>query len=185
MRLQGREAMPCPWWIRVLFVITVICQAAYGQTPQSFQESLPVFKTARDAHSLLPAEAARHYPVHLKAVVTYFDPYIDQRHTALFVHDSTGSIFVALPSQLSLSLEPGTEVEVRGVTGSGDYAPIVERAQVKIIGHSQVPATAPRVTMSQLFSGAVDGQWVEIEGLVHAVRYTGRNIVLDIATLGG
>src|ERR1035441_3850784 len=48
-------------------------------------------------HSLPAEEAARAYPVHLQAVVTYYDPYIDVRHGALFVQDSTGAVFVSLP----------------------------------------------------------------------------------------
>jgi diguanylate cyclase (GGDEF)-like protein len=118
-------------------------------------------------------------------VVTYYDPYIDARHGALFVHDATGSIFVRVPARPVLPLTAGTVVEVTGVSGSGDYAPIVQQAQVRAVGQARVPPHAPHVSMTQLLSGEEDGQWVEVEGLVHAVRTTPRNVILDIATSDG
>ena len=146
---------------------------------------LPTLTTAHEAHSLTPEDAARQYQVHLRAVVTYYDPYIDARHGALFVHDATGSIFVRVPSRPVLPLTAGTVVEVTGVSGSGDYAPIVQQAQVRAVGQARVPPHAPHVSMTQLLSGEEDGQWVEVEGLVHAVRMTPRNVILDIATSDG
>ena len=64
--------------------------------------------TAREAHSLSAAEAGHGYPVHLRAVVTYYDPYIDPRHGALFVHDATAGIFVSIPKAADLKLHAGT-----------------------------------------------------------------------------
>jgi diguanylate cyclase (GGDEF)-like protein len=118
-------------------------------------------------------------------VVTYYDPYIDARHGALFVHDATGSIFVSLPSRPVLPLSGGTVVDVTGVSGSGDYAPIVQKAQVRVVGQARVPPHALHVSMTQLLSGEEDGQWVEVEGVVHAVRMTPQNVVVDLATQGG
>src|SRR6266702_2851621 len=51
-----------------------------------------VFTSARAAHDLTRAEAQRGYPVHLRTTVTYYDPFIDIRHAALFVCDSTACI---------------------------------------------------------------------------------------------
>jgi hypothetical protein len=59
---------------------------------------LRTLTTAHEAHSLTTAQATLGYPIHLQGVVTYFDPYIDPRHIALFIHDSTGSIFVFAPN---------------------------------------------------------------------------------------
>lgn len=156
-----------------------------AQDSRSSLESLRTLTTTYQTHSLSAVEAARQYPVHLHAVVTYYDPYIDARHAALFVHDSTGSIFVALPSRPVLPLTAGTVVDVTGVSGPGDYAPVVQLAHVRVLGQSEVPPQAPQVTVAQLLAGAEDGQWVEIEGLVHSAKMTAGNAILDIATLGG
>ena len=84
-----------------------------------------------------------------------------------------------------MPLTAGTEVEVTGVSGSGDYAPIVQKSQVRVLGQSHVPSKAPAMTTTQLLTGPEDGQWVEVEGLVHAVRMRAQNVILDIATLSG
>jgi diguanylate cyclase (GGDEF)-like protein len=161
------------------------CAACVAQHANNSAKTLPTFTTAHAVHSLTPEEAARQYPVHLRAVATYYDPYIDSRHGALFVNDATGSIFVAVPSRPILPISAGTQLDVTGVSGSGDYAPIVQRAQLKVLGQSRIPQEAPAVSMAQLLSPAEDGQWIEVEGLVHAVRLTPENVILDIATLGG
>ena len=173
----------CRIW--VFSVLAAACLTAGGQVPPSAATGLRTLTTALEAHSLTVAEAGRGYPVHLRAVVTYFDAFIDDRHTAMFVHDASGSIFVRIPSRPQFALEPGTLVDLWGVSATGDYAPVVDHAQITVVGHSMVPAFAPRVTMAQLLTPVYDGQWVEVEGIVRAVRSSERNVTLDLATSGG
>ncbi len=141
--------------------------------------------TARQAHDLPLEEAARGYPVRLRAVVTYYDPNIDKRHVALFVHDSSGDVYVSLSSPPPAFLQAGTLVEINGFSGAGDFAPIVARAVVTVIGLSRVPAQAPPVSLSKLLTGACDGQWVEVEGIVHSVLESGQNVNLEMALSDG
>jgi hypothetical protein len=94
---------------------------------------LRTLTTAREAHSLTREDAAHAYPVHLRAVVTYYDPYIDSRHAALFVQDASGAIFIAANSVRTPG-RPGDLVEVTGVSAFGDLAPIVDRSLVHVIG---------------------------------------------------
>jgi diguanylate cyclase (GGDEF)-like protein len=154
-------------------------------SPRVSREPLPTLHSARQAHDLLPAQALRNYPVHLKAVVTYYDPYIDPRHAALFVHDNSGAIFVMLPARPILPLQPGDLVDLQGQSAMGDYAPILDHAQVKYEGKSQLPPSAIQAAMRQLLSGRLDGQWVEVDGLVHAVHSSAANVTLDLATSDG
>src|ERR1039457_2716986 len=146
---------------------------------------LHVLSTARQAHSLTSEEAAARLPVHLQAVVTYYDPYVDARHGAMFVHDSTGAIFVSVPVRPILSLRAGTIIDVSGVSGPGDYAPIVEAAHIRVVGESCVPAEAPTVSLARLLTGAEDGQWVEIEGVVHSILTSDRNVTMNVAMSDG
>jgi hypothetical protein len=75
---RRREAGRGPW-VRVFIV------ACLTLNVHAFA-SLPVLRTARQAHTLPAAEASRGYPVHLSRVqVTYYDPTI----SCLFVMDST------------------------------------------------------------------------------------------------
>jgi hypothetical protein len=163
----------------------MLCVAAMAQVAQTPHTALRVLVTAREAHDLTLEEAERGYPIHLRAVVTYYDPYVDTRFALLFVHDHTGCIYARLPSRPILPLKAGNMVDLTGVSGHGDYAPFVAGAQVRIVGESHLPEQAQKATIAQLLSGVVDAQWVEIEGVVHTVHITAWNATLDIATAGG
>jgi hypothetical protein len=119
--------------------------------------------------------------VHLHTVVTYYDPYIDPRHPTVWVSDSSGGIYVELPSVPAIPFKAGDLVEITGVSAAGGYAPVVKASQARVIGKSPLPSTPPKVTFAQILTGAEDGQWVEVEGVVHAVRESGKNISLDLA----
>jgi signal transduction histidine kinase/CheY-like chemotaxis protein/HPt (histidine-containing phosphotransfer) domain-containing protein len=156
-----------------------------GQQQPAEPQPLPTLTNAHDAHSLTLEQAARNYPVHLRTVVTYYDPVVDLRRPAFFVSDSSGAIFVALSSPPAVPFKAGDLVEITGVSATGDYAPIVNAARAQLVGKSLLPATAPRVTLTALLSGAEDGQWVEVEGVVHAVWQTGKTINLELALSDG
>ena len=141
--------------------------------------------TAREAHSLSAAESMREYPIQLRAVVTYYDPYIDPRHGALFVHDGTFGVFVSIPKAPILPLHAGTVIDITGVSGPGDFAPIVVGHQIQVIEEGPLPFRAPLVSMGHLLTGVEDGQWVEIEGLVHSAVTKGGNVTLNVAMSDG
>ncbi len=147
--------------------------------------NLPTLTTTKAVHTLPFAEAVRGYPVRLQAVVVYYDPYVDPRHGSIFIHDASGAIFVGVPRRPILPLRAGTLIEVTGVSGPGDYAPIIERTEVRVLRQAELPRTAPRVSLAHMLSGADDGQWVELEAVVHSVRVSGMNEVLDLALLDG
>ncbi len=171
--------------ISAFFASILLSIAGAAQLAKTPERSLRTLTTAHEAHDISLEEAARGYPVQIRGVVTVYDPNIDPRHGALFVHDSTGSIFIGLPSRPILPLKAGTLVEVTGISGTGDYAPLILHGAVKVIGDSYLPQDAPRPTMSELLSGSKDGQWVEIEGIVHSVRLEPMNVTIDLATVGG
>jgi diguanylate cyclase (GGDEF)-like protein len=165
--------------------LALACSVAAAQLANGPERPLRTLTTAHETHDISLKEAARGYPVRIRAVVTYYDPYVDPRHAALFVHDSTGSIFLPLPSLPILPLNAGTLVEVTGISGTGDYAPVILHGSVKTIGKSHLPETAARPTMAELLSGSQDGQWVEVAGIVHSVSLQARNATLELNTVGG
>ena len=173
-----------------LVMVTVVLGLLSGaadsvcQQQRSERQRLPTLTTAHDAHSLTSEQAARNYPVHLHTVVTYYDPYIDPRHPTVWVSDSSGGVYVELSSVPAVPFKAGDLVEITGVTAKGGYAPIVEASEVRVIGKSPLPS-APRVTFAQILTGAEDGQWVEVEGVVHAVRESKKNISLSLALSDG
>jgi signal transduction histidine kinase/CheY-like chemotaxis protein len=146
---------------------------------------LPTLTRAHDAHSLTMEQARRNYPVKLNAVVTYYDPFVDPRRPALFVSDSSGGIYIFLPGFPAAPFKTGDLIEITGVSAAGDYAPIVRATETHVIGKSHLPLSAPRESLTEMLTGAKDGQWVEVEGVVLAVRQSGNIIDLDLALSDG
>ncbi len=98
--------------------------AAAGQQQQS-ASAPPTITKAHDAHSLTIEQAAQGYPVRLRAIVTYYDPYNDPRRPACFVADSSGGIYVDLSALPAIPFKAGDLVEITGISAAGGYAPIV------------------------------------------------------------
>jgi hypothetical protein len=73
------------------------------------------------------------------------------------------------------AIHAGTVVEVDGASGPGDFAPIVDRAHVRIVAQSSLPKNAPLVDRGRLMSVAADGQWVAIEGILQSVKEEDRH----------
>jgi signal transduction histidine kinase/ActR/RegA family two-component response regulator len=137
-----------------------------------------VLDSAAQIRALPAKEAARGLPVRLRGVVTYYDPgAID-----LFVQDATGGIYVACDKPLAV--ERGQQVEVTGITGPGDFAPVVLHPQARVLG----PGTLPRpssASFDELLTGRRDAQWVEGEGVVKSALAQGRHLNFYVAAGGG
>jgi diguanylate cyclase (GGDEF)-like protein len=192
---QEKRADVClqPAWIQHLpalcaMRLAVLCfsllswalSPANAASANELHDNLPTLTTALQAHGLTSEEAKRAYPVHLRAVVTYYDPNFGNGFAALFVNDDTGSIWVDLPANTIASLPVGTLVDVTGVSSNGLFAPVVASPHVRVIGRSHLPEKAARMNHSSLFSGVSDGQWVEVEGTVHSASETDRGVTLNL-----
>jgi diguanylate cyclase (GGDEF)-like protein len=122
----------------------------------------------------------RALPVHLRGVITYFDPDFGTGLAAIFIHDATGSVFISQTSKLAAPLFAGALVDVRGVTKPGGFGPIVDNPQIRILGRAPFPPNPPRVSLALLKTGAYDAQWVEVEGSVHRVTEYPHVVVLNL-----
>jgi len=166
----------------LLAVFLFGCLSGNAEPASRPQGELPTLTTANQVHSLSSKEAGRRYPVHLHAVVTYFDPILDNiGNVAMFVHDASGCIYVQVPSGLFQSLPAGTLIDLRGFTDPGEFAPIVAQPQIKVIGFAGLPTNPARPSFARLLTGNEDGQWVEVEGVVHSIVNAGGQINLQLA----
>ncbi len=147
---------------------------------QAQPRPLPTLSTAQQVHSLPNKEAGKGYPVKLRGVLTYYDPYIDPRRAAAFLSDASGSIFIGFPHPLATPPKVGDLVEVTGTSAMGDFAPITAGASLRTLGPSHLPAKAPRLSIAEMLTSQRDGQWVEMEGVVYSVRPSGKNVYLDL-----
>jgi signal transduction histidine kinase len=124
--------------------------------------ALPTLTTIREIRRLLPVEARRGYPVRLRAVATAA---ASSTSSNAFVQDSTGGIFVAT---VGPHTESGQVLDVVGQTGAGDFAPVIDKAAVHVVGTAQLPDPL-RLSLAELFTGEYDCQWVEADGIVQSV----------------
>ena len=132
--------------------------------PSSAPSNLPVLTSIERVRRLTPEEARRSYPVHLKAVVTYFDP----ADPELFLQDATGGIWVGWTPDMPKTA-PGQFLELWGASQQMDFAPDIGKARWQVIGQAPMPP-AKRVTFEEMASTSVDARWVEVEGIVRSAE---------------
>jgi signal transduction histidine kinase/DNA-binding response OmpR family regulator len=143
-----------------LFLIAPLACACLSAAQPSVLTSISAIK------HLTPEQASIQHPVLLRAVVTFN---MSGRDGNVYsIQNASGGIFLEAPSQ-SLPGKPGDVVEVRGVTSfSSGYAPAVIQPVVRIVGKSPLPRPL-HLSFSTLASGASDGLFATISGLVRAV----------------
>ena len=147
--------------------IAVTSSAAAGDD-ESRAVRLPVLTTVRAVHSLPPHEARRAYPVRVRAVVTYFNPV----GRNLVVQDDTGGVYVVVhTSPVPDGLRVGHLVDLEGVSGPGDFAPVVTTPRIRIVGTQPLPEPRP-VDLEQLFKGVADSEWIEVSGIVDSLSHS-------------
>ncbi|HVP48481.1 MAG TPA: ATP-binding protein [Bryobacteraceae bacterium] len=149
---------------------------AYNVAPAALGQP-KVLERASEIRALSPEEADRGLPVRLHAVVTYYDA----TATDLFVQDATAGIYVELKAgaEKPPGLEQGQEIELTGVTASGDFAPEIVKPRIRIAGAGVLPVPR-KVSIEEISSGGQDSQWVEGEGVVHAAAIDNKLLVLDV-----
>lgn len=108
------------------------------------------------------ASAARH--ISIRAVVTYYDPYWG----LLFLQDHTAASFVN-PRGLNVALHAGDMVDVSGVSGPGDYAPIIAEPAISFVGRGPLPEPL-HLDLIEGNLAAADSQWCQFRGIVHSVN---------------
>ncbi len=142
--------------VRTLPLLLFLAIGAHAQ-------ELPTLTTARELRTLPAAEAARDYPVRLRAVVT-----LVAVEGTIFVQDDTGGTYLHV-QKTNFTAEAGQQVEVEGVSYRGLYLTGVVPRTLKVLGAAPLPA--PRaVSYEQLASGAFNYEWVEVRGTVRAFR---------------
>lgn len=162
------------------FMTGVISAAVLAQLPSR----LPTLTSSAQVRSLTPEQARRGYPIHFRAVVTYFDPVSPD----LFVQDSTGGIFITWSPKLS-KLTVGDVLDVDGVSTQIDFAPDIGNPRWKVVGWAPMPAPRP-VTFGQMASTSEDARWVEVEGILRQATYLHRTaaervLQMNVALSGG
>ncbi len=136
--------------------------------------------TAAAVLSLPAVEAAKHLPVSVECLILL----LDRHKGAVVVQDGTGSMFVELDTIVSNHIARGDRVRLTGVTDAGLFAPMVVHPRFSFIEHGVIPP-APFTPFADLMRPDLDGQWVEVSGVVRAVATRAnapQDCVIDLAS---
>jgi signal transduction histidine kinase/CheY-like chemotaxis protein len=154
-------------------------QSAAAANPQSAQKqgNLPVLGTVGQVHHLTPVQAKLGYPVHLRGVVTYYDTV----GRFLFFQDATAGVFIFPSIEQEFQLKAGQLVEVDGLSGPGEFAPVIIDAHFHLLGEGTMPV-APSLSLVELFTGRQDSNWVEAEGIVQTISQDGERARLNLVS---
>ena len=174
---NGLWSVGAPIWALLLFFAL---SAALAAEP----ETLPTLTSSAAVRSLSPQEARRGYPIHLRAVVTYFDPITPD----LFVQDATGGIYIGWTANLPKPAV-GDVLVIDGVSTQVDFAPDIAKPHWKVVGAAAMPAPKA-VTFGQMASTSEDARWVEVEGILRHAVYQPRTsnervLQMTVALAGG
>lgn len=118
----------------------------------------------RDIRSLTPDQASKGLPVRLRGVVTVLPGY----KSNFFFQDATAGISVERTRE-SPEVHQGQLVEIRGVTGPGMFAPVVDAETVTSLGEGKLwPAHV--FGEAQLAGGKQDSQYLAMRGIVRSAQ---------------
>ena len=149
---------------------TLVLEAASPVPPVQPTESghnneHAVLTEIREFHHLNAVDARRELPIHVRGVVTYFDPLTFN----MFIQDRTEGTYVFTNGAARLPpIRSGDEVEVTGVTFPGDFAPTIGKPSIHVLGHGKMPEPLAG-NIETIFDGNADSQWVQLEGVIHGL----------------
>ncbi len=109
---------------------------------------------------------------------------VTRQRDAFVLRDETEGIYVELNFVVGNTRRPGDRVEVVGVTGAGDFAPMVRAKKLTWIGTGPLPPPRP-TTIGELNAGGFDAAWVELEGIVRSCEPALLDRQLPTAAGGG
>lgn len=174
----------------MFFACFVLAAAAADRQEES---QPPLLRSIEAIRRLSREEAAQQQALCVSGTVTYRTA---GRVNAFIVDDGKVGIYCNVgqalerklldPKDESIALlNVGTQVEVKGFTDPGNFAPVVVPTAFRVIGYGPLPEPK-RADIQDLFSGKLDSQRVSVEGVVRVATKLeggGRGITLHIGTL--
>lgn len=128
-------------------------------------ETGDVVTNAVQIRNLTVAEAARPMTVQIRGVVvTEAGPFGDR---AVVIADETAGVYVLGPTNCFSDVHRGDLLEIEGVTDPGEFAPIILMKSMRHLGVGPLPKPH-QVTYEQMIAGSLDGQLVELSGVVRS-----------------
>jgi PAS domain S-box-containing protein len=149
-----------------------------------YAQELPVLESCAAVRRLSAKEANKSYPVHIRAVVTYFERFTPE----FFVQDASGGIWINWTKDLPRP-NIGDVIDLRGKTIQQDFAPDIDKPVWTVLDHGALPK-AKHVSYTEMASSKEDSRLVEVEGVIRRVEYlagipSGKVLTLWLSTGSG
>ena len=163
--------MPATVRVQLLRIGAVLLAAWLAPRPVCAQPpaegSLPVITSIGAIRALSQDDAARGYPVRVRATVTHVD---EQAHGTLIIHDGTLGQFVVNPANdvpvpAWSELRRGDVVEIDGRTERGGFAPNIRPAAIRRVSRAPMPQPK-QIPFAAMLTGRHDCDYVEIAGVI-------------------
>ena len=151
-------------------------QAAAGSEAAVRRKSA-VLTRVQDLRRLRPDEARLGLHAALDGVITYYDPILE----STFFQDASAGIYVMTHGLgRDLLLSAGDHVLIKGVSGPGDFAPVVDKPVFQVLGRMPLPKPSA-MSPEEIFLGRADSQWVELEGIVRSAEFDSGRALATLA----
>lgn len=128
-----------------------------------------VLTNAAQVRNLTVGEASQALPVRIHGVVVTEADAEGSRaaERAAVIADDTAGIYVLGPTNIFSDVHRGELLDIVGVTDPGEFAPIILVKSVHYLATTPLP-TPLKVTFQQMIAGTLDGQLVEVSGVVRS-----------------
>ena len=157
-----------------------LARAAGAAAAGAAEKPDSTLRLAAQVFELAPKEEEQGRAVWLTGVVTWSH----RNAPFFFMEDSSRGICVMRAGSGSRVSLPGRRVEVQGVTGMGEYAPIVRATRFDQVSDLVLPVPEP-TTLEQALTGSKEAMWVEMRGYLHGIRAEKGWVNLDLVTNAG
>ena len=137
-------------------------------------------RLAAQVLELSAKEASEERAVWLMGVVTWSH----RDFPFFFIQDSSGGVCVMRDKSNSMLRSPGRNVEVRGVTGMGQFAPVVQASRFDRVSDLPLPI-ARQTSLEHALTGVEEAQWVEMRGYLRQIHQQDGWNQLEMATAAG
>lgn len=148
---------------RIALTFLSLCAWGWACANAASESAPPLLESAAAVRSLSVEEASSSRSVRLRGNLLLISP----SPAALVLLDRGEGIYVKLGRGMDAGLALGDEIEVRGVTEAGDFAPIVRATSVVRHGPGQLPPSRPS-SIAEINAGGFDAAWIELIGIVRS-----------------
>jgi signal transduction histidine kinase len=150
----------------VLLAGALAPQPARAQ-PAPADTSLPALTSIAAIRALSQDDAARGYPVRVRATVTHVD---ELAHGTLIIHDGALGQFVMPPAAAApvpewAGLRRGDAIDIEGRTERGGFAPNIRPSAIRRLSRASMPRPK-QIRFSAMLTGRHDCDYVEIAGVI-------------------